>query len=159
MRPPAAAIYWGCDLSYSDHLKTHFEALGLPDDASEWMLGVWNLWQVFDDFADNGAVHRDEMDAALWFSQIGSCTNPFFMRNAGSLLPVLAVQIQKWQASDLMERAGQADERSYMWRAGYYDLLLLVTHLATGVTREKAAAVLSLYGETFQQYREEFPHA
>lgn len=146
-------------MSHSDNLKQHLDRLGIPEDAATWLLGLWNLWQVFDDCADGDPVDRDELDQAIWFACISSHSNSFFAEHANILLPVVGVQIQKWQASDHAERAGAADARSYMWRAGFYDVVLLVAHMTTGMNAERAASVLGLYGETLEEYQKEFPNA
>jgi hypothetical protein len=87
--------------------------------------------------------------------------NSFFMANASQLLPALATAICKWKASDDAERSGRADEKSFVWRAAYYDIVLLTVLLCLGreSAMEKAGAVMALYGEDFAKYREEFPHA
>ena len=69
----------------------------------------------------------------------------------------MAVQLLKWQASDKAERDGRADAKSFMWRAGYYDLVLFVNLLCNGPSAP--IAPLSLYGETLADYLKEFPHA
>jgi hypothetical protein len=62
-------------------------------------------------------------------------------------------------AADTAERAGVADEVSFVWRAGYYDLVMLVTQLALGAAEAMrlAPCVMKLYGEKFADYRKEFP--
>jgi hypothetical protein len=61
----------------------------------------------------------------------------------------------------MVERAGNADAKSYMWRAGYYDLVLLVIQICHGYEKALLAApsVMSLYGETLADYLGEFEHA
>jgi hypothetical protein len=48
-----------------------------------------------------------------------------------------------------------------MWRAGYYDLVLLVIQICHGYEKALLAApsVMSLYGETLADYLGEFEHA
>lgn len=142
-------------------LAEHFEHLGLPDDAREWLLSLWNVIQVFDDAADGDPIDRANLDAAVWGALYGMPTNPFYIRHAHVLLPLLAVQVLKWKASDTAERAGAADERSYMWRAGYYDLVLMAVQLCHGETVALSIAdkIMGLYGDDFADYRKEFPRA
>jgi hypothetical protein len=61
----------------------------------------------------------------------------------------------------MVERAGQADARSYVWRAGYYDLILIVVQLCHGVdvATKLAPIVMQMYGETLADYLKEFPNA
>jgi hypothetical protein len=70
----------------------------------------------------------------------------------------LALLVMKWKASDDAERAGQADARSFIWRAGYYDLVLLVVLLTKGhaTAMKNAVKIMHLYGEQLDVYLKEF---
>jgi hypothetical protein len=145
---------------FEQNLKNLFDsALELHADASTWLLDLWAVIQVFDDVADGDDVARKDLHDAVWRSLINMPTNPFFIANSGNLLPVLANAFLKWVASDDAERAGQADEKSFVWRAAYYDVVLMVVLLAQGkdAALAKAATVMALYGENFSDYRKEFP--
>ena len=135
------------------------EGLGLPPEATDWLLAVWVVFQVFDDVADGDEVTRAALHDAIWNTLVRMPSNPFYMANSGALLPIMASAILKWVASDDAERAGKADEKSFVWRASYYDIVLLVVLLTQGkdAALAKAATVMSLYGETFEDYRKEFP--
>ena len=137
------------------------ETLRLPPDAAEWLLDLWHVIQVFDDVADGEAVTREDLHEAIWASLVRLSGNPFFLTHVAALQPALAQAILKWKASDDVEREGVADARSYMWRAGYYDVVLLVVLLSHGHTTamEMAPSVMALYGESFAAYREEFSDA
>lgn len=140
-------------------LYAHFtDSLELPPEAVQWLLDVWACFQLFDDVADEDPISRADLDKVLWASMISMHTNAFFDAKKHALLPVLATQILKWQASDAVERAGGADARSYVWRAGYYDLVLMVLHLCHGleVATRLAPFVMNLYGETLDEYLKEF---
>jgi hypothetical protein len=71
---------------------------------------------------------------------------------------LLSNAILKWQASDHVEREGDVDARSFMWRAGYYDIILTVVQLCHGaeVAKESAHMVMRMYGEKLEDYLEEF---
>jgi hypothetical protein len=140
------------------NLKSAFD---LPDAAVAWLVGMWDAIQFLDDVADGDTVSRSAQDRAFNQLLVAMPANPFFAANAGALLPVVAVQLLKWQASDMVERAGKADAKSYMWRAGYYDLVLLVIQICHGYEKALLAApsVMSLYGETLADYLGEFEHA
>jgi hypothetical protein len=148
-------------LTPADILKASFDTLGFPADAQAWLLDVWRAVQVFDDVADGDEIARADLDSTIWASLVGLQINPFHVRHGASLVPVLALQILKWQGADTAEKQGEADARSYMWRAGYYDLVLMVACLVHGP--EKAAAlapvVMRMYGETLDDYLKEFGHA
>lgn len=146
----------------TDSLRQNLQqVLMLPAPAIEWLLMLWNAIQVFDDVADGDPVERSDLDAAIWNTLVAMNQNPFFLQNAQALLPCVASTILKWQASDHAERAGAADARSYVWRAGYYDLILMAVQLCHGpkFAIENAHLVMELYGETFDEYMKEFGHA
>jgi hypothetical protein len=139
-------------------LRRNFnEVLRLPFDAVEWLIAAWHIAQVFDDFADGDPVERDCLDAAIMDALVNMPANPFFERNRVAILPVLALSVLKWKASDTAERDGKASAMSYAWRAGYYDLVLLAVHLTHGPESAMNAAhmVMSLYGETYADYMKE----
>lgn len=135
--------------------------LGLPADAVDWLLDVWAVFQVFDDVADGDNVERKALHDAIWGSLVKMPSNPFYLANSGALIPIMASAILKWVASDEAERAGKADEKSFVWRASYYDIVLLVVLLSQGkdAALAKAATVMALYGEDFGAYKKEFPNA
>lgn len=137
------------------------ETLSLPDTAVSWLIGMWDAIQFLDDVADGDEVTRPEFDRALNQLLVAMPSNPFFTAYSTTLLPVVAVQILKWQASDDAERKGKADARSYMWRAGYYDLVILAVQLCHGydVALKMAPIVMSMYGEKIEDYKEEFANA
>lgn len=140
-------------------LIEHFEELDLPPEASAWLLDVWQVIQTLDDVADGDAVDRSSLDATVWAALVTLPANPFYIANFQALSAALATAVLKWQASDAVERAGHADARSYMWRAGYYDLVLLVVLLTKGhaTAMNNAVKVMHLYGEQLDDYLKEFP--
>ena len=139
-------------------LRNHFESLMLPTEAAEWLLMVWQAIQTFDDVADDDEVLRAELDATIWNVLVAMPQNPFFARHAGTLLPLLGTMVLKWQASDRVEREGQADARSFTWRAGYYELILVAVQLIHGASAAASVAhkVLGMYGESLDSYLAEF---
>lgn len=146
------------DKDNMEHFRSHFIELGLPHDAIEWLLMVVNASQVFDDYADGDHVKRKDLDNLIYSTLVLMPSNTFFQRFSGSLLPVLSNVIMKWKASDTAERCGQADEKSFMWRAGFYDIILAVVTIVHGHEKafELSSKVLSIYGETYKSYKEEF---
>ena len=141
------------------HLDQHFRNLALPPAANEWLRGVWNAIQVLDDVADGDAIDRPALDRAIYDLLAGLPSNPFFVAHAGTLLPALALMVLKWKASDTAERANRADARSFIWRAGYYDVVLaaVAAHHGPAVAMTVADKVMELYGETLHEYLKEFP--
>ena len=143
-------------------LKHNFrEALALPDDAIEWLMALWQVIQLFDDLADGDEPDRDDVDMALWNSLIGLPANGFFQRNAAVLLPLMSVALLKWKASDTVEREGNPCATSFVWRAGYYDLVLAAVQIVHGtqMAMEIGGAVLKLYGESLEEYMKEMSDA
>ena len=140
-------------------LIVHFENLDLPPEAAAWLMDIWRMIQMLDDVADGDPVTRPDLDAVIWSSLISMPANPFYLANIQALQTGLALLVMKWKASDDAERAGQADARSFIWRAGYYDLVLLVVLLTKGhaTAMKDAVKVMHLYGETLHEYLKEFP--
>lgn len=135
------------------------ENLDLPEPAIQWLLGLWGLAQTFDDFADGDEVDRGALDNAIWACMVQMPSNAFYAQHQTWLIPAVAQMALKWMASDVAERKGIADERSYMWRAGYYDVVCLVTSLCHGPSSERAYDALALYGERCEEYMREFNNA
>ena len=146
----------------SQSLRQAFtEMLELPPAAAAWLLDLWQVIQVFDDLVDGDKVDRDALDAALYASLVDLPANPFYAANASQLSPLLASAFLRWKASDTAERNNAADERSFVWRAAYYDIILMVVMLCHGprAAMHVADKVMALYGEKFEDYRKEFPNA
>jgi hypothetical protein len=141
--------------------KNLSQGLFLPSDAVRWLLDLYHAFQIFDDFADGDSVERNDLNAVIWNTLVGMQQNPFYAANAYCLSSVVGVNILKWQASDTLERTGKADAKSYMWRAGYYDVVLMVVQLCHGevFAAQNAHVVSALYGETYDEYMKEFKNA
>ena len=142
-------------------IEEPLEQLGLPDDAHEWLLSMWRVTQFLDDVADKDDINEDEFNNALWDIMLRMPSNSFYRANVDALAPVIALQTLKWQAANVVEKSGSADERSYMWRAGYYDLVLMVCLLCFGSAMkvQKAVDALMIYGESYADYTKEFENA
>lgn len=140
------------------NLRFSFE---LSQEAVEWLMMVWQAFQTFDDVADGDPVSREELDATIWNTLVAMHQNSFWQKNSALLAPVLGVTILKWQGSDKAEREGKANAKSYMWRAGYYDLVLMAVQICHGAfaATKVASNVMELYGEEFADYMEEFKNA
>jgi hypothetical protein len=140
-------------------LLQSFANLQLPPQAADWLLSVWQVIQVFDDFADGDTVSRADLDNAIMAALVRMPANSFYQAHSSWLLPAIMQAVLKWQASDLAERSNRADARSFVWRAGYYDVVCLVAALVHGPSSELALRALSMYGETLDDYQKEFPNA
>jgi len=145
-----------------DWLKENLQRVFmLPAPAVEWLVMVYEAIQVFDDVADGDRVERENLNATIWNTLVGMNQNSFFIANSHHLIPLLSTAILKWQASDHAERSGQADAKSFVWRAGFYDLILMTVSIVHGPSfaTKNAHLVMSLYGEKFEDYIKEFSHA
>lgn len=153
MTQEGSPVYW---------LRRNFnETLSLSDEAVEWLLALWEVIQLFDDIVDGDAVDRDDVDAAIWNALVGMPGNVFYQRNAHVLIPLMSVAVLKWKASDQVERDGGACATSFVWRAGYYDIVLAVVQIEHGTqaAMDIGPVVLNLYGESLEQYMKEMYHA
>jgi hypothetical protein len=143
-------------------LREHLQkAFALPAPAIDWLVMLYDATQVFDDVADGDPVDRQALDSTIWNTLVGMNQNSFWLANGNALAPVVATMILKWQASDQAERDGDADAKSYMWRAGYYDVVLMAIQLCHGANSAKVMAkqVMQLYGEKYEDYMKEFNYA
>ena len=146
----------------TDWLRENLQkGLALPAPATEWLMMLYGAIQVFDDVADGDIVKRQDLNATIWNTLVGMNRNIFWIENAQTLTPIVANMILKWQASDQAERAGRADARSFVWRAGFYDVVLMTVALCHGSNHatEVASDVMAIYGEKLEDYLMEFNHA
>jgi hypothetical protein len=122
---------------------------------------LYEAIQVFDDVADGDKIDRQDLNACIWNTLVGMNQNSFWLVNSQTLTPVVASMILKWQASDQAERAGRADARSFVWRAGFYDVVLMTVALCHGSAHATnvASQVMAIYGEKLEDYLREFNHA
>ena len=149
-------------MSSADWLKENLQRVfELPQPAVEWLMMLWQAAQFFDDVADGDRVERSDLNATLWNLLVAMHQNPFWVAHAQNLTPVVATTILKWQASDRIEREGDADAKSFVWRAGFYDVVLMVVALCHGThfATENAHHVIAMYGEQFEDYMKEFGNA
>lgn len=131
-------------------LSTHFKTLGLPDAAQAWLLDLWNLIQVMDDARDGDRADAGDVDRAVKAIFLTMPLNDFYRQYAAILQPILVLAVLKWEAANEIEAKGLANEKSYMARAGFYDVVLMTCHLC-GI-ENAGHACLEMYGETFADY-------
>jgi hypothetical protein len=144
-----------------DSLKVIFsQQLELPAAAADWLLMLFEATQLFDDVADRDFIKRDDLDSVLWATLVAMPANPFYRAHQTELGTLLANFILKWQASDAAEKRKQHNEVSFVWRAGYYDVVLGAVRLCHGpaVAHDKALQIMKMYGESYEDYLKEFGH-
>jgi hypothetical protein len=141
-----------------DNIIGMLNYLNLHGDARRLMLDIWSLIQVFDDVEDGAKVDKEELDRALWAAFVMLPTNEFYVANRFALGGIISVQILKWRAANQVETTGKADEKSFGWRAGYFDILMYVYALVFGkeAASMNASNVMGRYNETFEDYKKEF---
>ena len=61
------------------------EVLDLPQDASDWLISLWDTTQFLDDVADGDKVERKQLDSAINQLLVGMPSNQFFAQNAPQL--------------------------------------------------------------------------
>ncbi len=135
------------------HLNKH-----LPLQAVQWLVMLFDAIQVFDDVYDGDPVTQDDASKCLWHTLVAMPQNPFFAANSAALLPAVATAIMKWHAANKAENEFRHDAQSYMWRAGYYDVVLLCVTLCNGpeYAQKHAEDILRIYGENLPDYLGEF---
>ena len=143
-------------MTLADNLK-----LFLPADAVAWLMILFDAVQVFDDVQDGDLVSAQDLSACVWNTLVAMPQNAFFAANSSHLLPAMGTAIMKWHAANALEKSGDHSAKSYVWRAGYYDIVLLCVILCRGAefAQANAASILNLYGETFDDYLKEFGNA
>lgn len=143
-------------MTLADNLK-----LFLPADAVAWLMMLFDAVQVFDDVQDGDPVSDQALSACVWNTLVAMPQNAFFAANASHLLPAVGTAIMKWHAANTLEASGDQCAKSFVWRAGYYDIVLLCVILCRGpeFAQANAASILNLYGETLEDYIKEFGDA
>lgn len=136
------------------------QQLELSPAAVDWLLMLFEATQLFDDVADRDFIERNSLDSVLWSTLVAMPANPFYQSNQTELGALLANFILKWQASDAAEKCKKHNEVSFVWRAGYYDVVLGAVRLCHGPSyaHDKALEVMQMYGETYEDYIKEFGH-
>ena len=140
------------------NLNHHLTTIGIVGHAQAWLLSIYSAIQVFDDVADGDTVSRPALDRVIWDVLVSMPINPFYREHAHSLAPIVGQCVLKWQTSDAMERDGKASPVSFVWRAGFYDLVLSVASIVHGQGAAIALGpvIACMYGETLETYLEEF---
>lgn len=144
------------DAPLNTALAAKFKELQLPQDATDWLLNLWNIIQFLDDCQDGDFNVGNPLPAHEILIAHGG--NSFYLMHSQQLLPALSIALNKWYAANAAENSGKADAKSYMWRAGYYDIVLLVFTLVHGAlgARNNAFDIMSMYGESLEAYLLEF---
>lgn len=138
-------------------LEHAFSTAGCCPDAVEFLNIVWRSIQFIDDVQDGDKPKTSTTDFMhdMFFTLH---TNLFYINHFQSLNSAIFVMIAKWHAANVFEERGEPTHLSFVWRAGFYDLALLVFYLCKGYKNGVIAAptILSYYGEDYNAYIQEF---
>jgi hypothetical protein len=140
-------------------MKDILKSLNLTQSAQDFLIMLWNTIQFFDDVIDSDKeLNTGQIKGILVDILVRLPLNAFYIQNQVSLIPVIANAILTWNASDIMEYEGTANERSFVWRASYYQVVLQVYALVHGMDNamNEANRILNLYGESYEDYKTEF---
>lgn len=142
----------------NETLQLQLNQLQLPKEAINWLLSLYDIIQGFDDVMDKAELETDAVYNLVFSSIVAMPTNPFYLQNIASLATLVNLNLLKWIASNKVEKEGNADAKSYNWRAGYYDIVLNVVFICHGfaTASKNADKILSLYGEKLEDYLKEF---
>lgn len=140
-------------------LEKCFNELGLPDNAITWLLEIYHAIQILDDIQDKefSKIESTGLDRMIWFLCIGIHTDSFFVKNKEALIPVMATSLIKWQAANLAEENKLANEKSFVWRSSYFDLVIVVAIIIFGYEKAKMLSpmIMNMYGENYSDYIKE----
>jgi hypothetical protein len=141
-------------------LVEHFEYLGLPQAAQEWLLMLFKATQGLDDWYDGDTVDKRTIEHYVYLLLVRFPSNPFYIAFNKELTPVVSNCILKWTGANALEAKGEQLHKSFMWRAGFYDVLLEVVRIVHGPEVAIAASeyVIKMYGENLEDHIKEFTH-
>lgn len=148
------------DLSAIGAILQRGGAVGLSAQALHFLSVVWDICQAADDIHDGDKPRN--VGAFLENALINLHECVFYRRYRRELTSAIRVALLKWEAANLVEKHGLHDEKSYMWRAGFYDVMLLCYALEAknmpNDERKSDAAlyILATYGEKYTNYYKEF---
>jgi hypothetical protein len=130
----------------------------LPPVAVEWLMDLFECIQFLDDVQDKAEITQDAAYSSMNKLLVSLPNSPFWYQHGTKIAPILSVQFLKWVAANRAENNCRADAKSFVWRAGYYDIVLFVVGIVHGdkIAAEAAEVVLRLYGEDIESYLGEF---
>lgn len=137
-------------------IRENLEAMGLCEEAVVFVMKLWESIQFLDDVKDGDELK--DVDRNIYRVLVELPCDPFFQRNSAAIGPAMAVAFHKWRAANWAESQRTDLDRAYMWRAGFYDVVLLCFVL-TMPPDDVPTEALMLYGETREDYVKEFSDA
>ena len=144
-----------------DSMIALFNDIYLGDkNAISLSLDLWDVCQAWDDLVDGEIIPKDAINDAFIKCLLHIPTNPISLS-----MPELPYHIYnvflRWRDSDAIEIYSPSSEdlnKSYMLRAGVYDLFVLIAAKLYGDEHAKniGVKVRKYYGETLDSYKLEF---
>lgn len=133
-------------------------------DQAAVMLGVtlFDISQAWDDLVDGDEISTDEVNRCFVNCLFVLPTNPIVQQ-----MPELPHHIYnvflRWRDSTWLEQNEPTDDnlnKCYMLRAGFYDIFVLIAAKIYGddYAREVGPTVRKFYGETLDDFKQEFKH-
>ena len=126
--------------------------------AIQWLLDLWDAYEVVDDLIDKDKPVSDEdIFRMLWRFSIDLPSNPFFLANHATLLPIVHMGIGCWIDSVKLEREGsdRSLRFSYVMRAAYIQTLNIAITLVRGREAMEACSmeIVEFFGsESWEEY-------
>lgn len=138
-------------------LKLALAPLNLSKDANNWLIVVWDIIQAFDDVVDDDKIEKSSVYALIFNCFNGFTNNIFYLQNISTLTTLLNNALMQWIAANNEENNNIRNEKTYMWRAAFYNVVLHVVLLEHGVdfATKHAHEILNIYGEEFNEYKME----
>lgn len=130
------------------------------EEAAVFVEQLWTALQEWDDLEDEGRC-SDRNGLMSWLA-FGMEYQPFFAAHSHVLRPAFLSLYLKWTASNVLDRGDRNDvAKSYMLRAGFYDLVHLCAWICGGDAwaREVGPEIYRSYGETPEDIWQEFNNA
>ena len=128
--------------------------------AVAWLLDFFDACELFDDLIDKDKPISDErVIRALWEVMVDMPGNPFFLRNAHRLIPIVSMGINAWLDANDMEGDGTEHDlhAAYVMRGAYGAITQTVIEIVRGreVMRACSLEIVRFFGaETFEEYAE-----
>jgi hypothetical protein len=149
--------------THTEDLEQQLYSLKLTSDAHQWLVDLFETLQGLDDWYDGDDIPDREKLKVIHNCLVVLSSNPFFLINHSRLHPLINNLILKWcGANDIEEQKDAAQlPKAYMWRAGFYDVVLEVFAIQNGfqAAAMTASRILEMYGESLDSYTKEFTNA
>lgn len=140
-----------------------FVELGGSPEGAQWLALLWDAIQGLDDWRDGDPVSPEDCERVIHVVLHDLPAHPFFRAHSTYLLPALSALVLKWRGANAIEAARDARHypHAFMWRAGYYDVVLMCLALCIGPDAAGLSArdVASIYGETLDEFTKEMNDA